>query len=236
MKILIKAVMPHRQKILTQDGEEMRLQQWANKQAASSLRDAGDKPQGEQFTQSRDMLMRDAVENPDKHGLKFMGERLPFEGQNLQESLSEPTFDNEADKEIADFHHEEELRTYGKDESEIERDARYPGGVKLPGEELPNLFDSEGKLRDGMPPEEEFNPDEEAEHMRRIMTSRQVPMRDAWSLLKNDFFNPPQVPCAKCGKPTEPMMYYGSNQMGPQDNTLCEQCEDPRYNTMMEDQ
>ena len=396
MKVLIKAVMPHRQKVLTQDGQEMRLQQWANKQAASALRDAGGDAQGEQFSQSRDMLMRDAVENPDKHGLKFMGERLPFEGQNLQESLSEPTFDNEADKEIADFHHEEELRTYGKDESEIERDARYPGGVKLPGEELPNLFDSEGKLRDGMPPEEEgflqannkvtwkdmpseertkellqqeeeFNPDKEAEHMRRIMTSRQVPMRDtwsilknlqfpadagnrrefqrmpgeehgpndkffrygedpyvpkghgenpmraerphpysqlganvmedyqlmqeepednqlltpdelafaqfiaendmqmppaaripaptlrqgmnqynppiktsrqvpmrdAWSVLKNDFFNPPEVPCAKCGKPTEPMMYYGSNQMGPQHNTLCEECED---NTMMEDQ
>jgi hypothetical protein len=47
------------------------------------------------------------------------------------------------------------------------------------------LFDSEGKLRDGMPPEEEFNPDAEAEHMRRIMTSRQVPMRDAWSILKS---------------------------------------------------
>jgi hypothetical protein len=205
LKVLIKAVMPHRQKILTQDGEEMRLQQWANKQAASSLRDAGGDAQGEQFTQSRDMLMRDAVENPEKHGLKFMGERLPFEGQNLQESLSEPTFDNEADKEIADFHHGEELRTYGKNESEIERDARYPGGVKLPGEELPNLFDSEGKLRDGMPPEEEeFNPDEEAEHMRRIMTSRQVPMRDAWSILKNDPYDwqgqEYDTHCPKCRK------------------------------------
>ena len=70
------------------------------------------------------------------------------------------------------------------------------------------MFDSEGKLRDDIPddpkvddgdpkvqrwqagksPEEEFNPDAEAEHMRRIMTSRQVPMRDAWSVLKNDFF------------------------------------------------
>ena len=132
------------------------------------------------------------------------------------------------------------------------------------------LFDEQGKLRDGMPPEEGkkrgpiytnvsydsnvgtpteeeidqmtseqqrgFDANKEAEHTRRIMTSRQVPMRDAWSILKNDFFNPPRVPCAKCGKPTEPMMYYGSNQMGPQDNTLCEECEDPRYNTLMQDQ
>ena len=89
--ILIKARnYPTDKKYSPQDGEEMRLQQWANKQAASSLRDAGGDAQGEQFSQSRDMLMRDAVENPEKHGLKFMGERLPFEGQNLQESLSDP--------------------------------------------------------------------------------------------------------------------------------------------------
>ena len=225
MKILIKAVMPHRQKILTQDGQEMRLQQWANKQAASSLRDAGDDAQGEQFSQSRDMLMRDAVENPEKHGLKFMGERLPFEGQNLQESLSEPTFDNEADKEIADFHHEEELRTHGKDESEIERDARYPGGVKLPGEELPNLFDSEGKLRDGMPPEEEFNPDAEAEHMRRIMTSRQVPMRDAWSVMKaGEYSAPNQKMCEECGVKPATHYYWGTSG--------CQECMGPNATPM----
>lgn len=197
MKVLIKAMRPHRQKVLTEDGEEMRLQQWANKAASSALRGAGGDANGEQFTQAREALMREAVANPDEHGLKFMGERMPFDGQELEESLSEPDVEGE-----------------------------------MP--QTPDLFDEQGKLRDGMPPEEEeFNPDAEAEHMRRIMTSRQVPMRDAWSILKNDFFNPPQVKCAKCGKPTEPMMYYGSNEMGPQDNTLCEQCED---NTMMEDQ
>ena len=216
MKVLIKAMRPHRQKVLTEDGEEMRLQQWANKAASSALRGAGGDANGEQFTQARDALMREAVANPNEHGLKFMGERMPFDGQELEESLSEPDVEGE-----------------------------------MP--QTPDLFDEQGKLRDGMPPEEEFNwekgeaeymrnlkppeeefnPDAEAEHMRRIMTSRQVPMRDAWSVLKNDFFNPPEVPCAKCGKPTEPMMYYGSNQMGPQHNTLCEECED---NTMMEDQ
>lgn len=168
MKVLIKAVMPHRQKILTADGEEMRLQQWANKQAASALRDAGNDTQGEQFTQSRDMLMRDAVENPDKHGLKFMGERLPFEGQNLQESLSDPMDSPEFREDMT----EDESFSLAEKLDEKNR--------------IPDLFDSEGKLRDGMPPEEEeFNPDAEAEHMRRIMNSRDVPMRDAWSILKN---------------------------------------------------
>ncbi len=155
---------PHRQKILTNDGEEVRLQQWANKKAAESLRTAGGDASGEQFTQARDMLMRDAVENPEEHGLKFMNERVPFEGQNLESSLSDPM----SAEDIADI----------TDASSAETE-RAMGGT-------PDLFDSEGKLRDGMPPEEEeFNPDDEAEHMRRIMTSRQVPMRDAWSILKN---------------------------------------------------
>lgn len=188
MKVLIKAVMPHRQKILTQDGEEMRLQQWANKQAASTLRDAGDKPQGEQFTQSRDMLMRDAVENPDKHGLKFMGERLPFEGQNLESSLSDPMDSPEFKEDMT----EDESFSLAEKLDEKDRAAS-------------NLFDSEGKLRDGMPPEEEeFNPDAEAEHMRRIMTSRQVPMRDAWSILKNNPYDwqgqEYDTHCPKCRK------------------------------------
>ena len=111
MKILIKALQPNRQKILTADGEEMRLQQWANKQAASSLRDAGGDVQGEQFTQSRDMLMRDAVENPEKHGLKFMGERLPFEGQTLQESLTEPDVEGERAAIDSEFAGEEKPET-----------------------------------------------------------------------------------------------------------------------------
>lgn len=189
LKILIKAVMPHRQKVLTQDGQEMRLQQWANKQAASSLRDAGGDAQGEQFSQSRDMLMRDAVENPEKYGLKFMGERLPFEGQNLQESLSDPMDSPEFKEDMT------EDESFSLAEKLDEKDR------------TPNLFDSEGKLRQTMPTEEEeekmrqetgepsfaskeeamaatFDPDAEAEHMRRIMTSRQVPMRDAWSILK----------------------------------------------------
>jgi|5B_taG_2_1085324.scaffolds.fasta_scaffold04788_7 hypothetical protein len=191
MKVLIKAIQPHRQKILTADGQEMRLQQWANKQAASALRDAGGDTQGEQFTQSRDMLMRDAVENPDKHGLKFMGERLPFEGQNLQESLSEPDYSGEAEADFALRQEEleqamKEGTTPNESQEDIDADKRRNAAVKLINAKRgSNLFDEQGKLRDGMPPEEEeFNPDAEAEHMRRIMTSRQVPMRDAWTVLK----------------------------------------------------
>ena len=162
MKILIKAMQPHRQKVLTADGEEIRLQRWANKKVANELRGAGGDAAGEQFTQARDKLMYDAVANPEEHGLKFMNERLPFEGQNLESSLSEPM----SASDIADI----------TDASSAETE-RAMGGT-------PDLFDSEGKLRDGMPPEEEFNPDAEAEHMKRIMTSRQVPMRDAWDILK----------------------------------------------------
>tara|TARA_Y100000114_G_scaffold155281_1_gene179070 strand:+ start:1233 stop:1793 length:561 start_codon:yes stop_codon:yes gene_type:complete len=139
MKVLIKAMRPHRQKVLTEDGQEMRLQQWANKTASAALRTAGGEASGEQFTQARDALMREAVANPDEHGLKFMGERMPFEGQTLEESLSEP-----------------------------------------------DIFDEQGNLRQTLPQEEkkEFEPDAEAEHLRRIMTSRDVAIRDAWTVLK----------------------------------------------------
>lgn len=314
MKVLIKAMRPHRQKVLTEDGEEMRLQRWANKAASSALRRAGGDATGEQFTQAREALMREAVANPDEHGLKFMGERMPFDGQELEESLSEPDVEGEQGPESGPD------EWMGDESPEHFENLREQKGVKQ-FEQLRggNLFDEQGKLRQTLPQgeekEEEFDPDAEAEHLRRIMTSRDVAMRDAWSVLKNvpscqvcqgelnsapdgegmvcqnancpavmmrqdakqppklrfpaqmfptggfknleemtqnarnnrdysrdmysksvlknDFFNPQKVPCAKCGRPTEPMMYYGSNEMGPQHNTLCEECED---NTMMEDQ
>lgn len=213
MKILIKAIKPHRQKILTSDGEEMHIQRWANKQAAQAIRGAGGDAAGEQFTQARDKLMRDAVANPEEHGLKFLNERVPFEGQNLESSLSDPM----SAEDIADI----------TDASSAETERAMDG--------TPDLFDSEGKLRDGMPPEEEegflqannkvtwrgmpseeetkellqqeqgdFKPDAEAEHLRRIMTSRQVPMRDAWSILKNDPYDwqgqEYDTHCPKCQK------------------------------------
>lgn len=161
MKVLIKAMRPHRQKVLTEDGQEMRLQQWANKTASAALRGAGGEASGEQFSQARDALMREAVANPDEHGLKFMGERMPFEGQTLEESLSEPDVEDEQAAVDQEFAPEKP--------------------------ETPDIFDEQGKLRQTLlqeEEEEEFNPDAEAEHMRRIMTSRDVPMRDAWVVLK----------------------------------------------------
>jgi len=184
MKILIKAMQPHRQRILTADGEEIRLQRWANRKANRDMGTERGKVGGaERFTQARDKLMYDAVANPEEHGIKFLNERVPFEGQNLESSLSDPM----SAEDIADI----------TDTSSAETE-RAMGGT-------PNLFDSEGKLRDGMPPEEEeFKPDAEAEHMRRIMTSRQVPMRDAWSILKNDPYDwqgqEYDTHCPKCRK------------------------------------
>lgn len=162
MKVLIKAMRPHRQKVLTEDGQEMRLQQWANKTASAALRGAGGDAGGEQFSQARDALMREAVANPDEHGLKFMGERVPFEGQTLEESLSEPDVEGEQAAVDQEFAPEKP--------------------------ETPDIFDEQGKLRQTLPQGEEekkeFEPDAEAEHLRRIMTSRDVAMRNAWTVLK----------------------------------------------------
>jgi len=217
MKILIKAMQPHRQRVLTADGEEIRLQRWANKTANREVgTDRGKVGGAERFTQARDKLMYDAVANPEEHGLKFINERVPFEGQELESSLSDPM--NASD--IADI----------TDASSAETE-RAMGGT-------PDLFDSEGKLRDGMPPEEGkkrgpiytnvsydsnvgtpteeeidqmtseqqrgFDANKEAEHMRRIMNSRQVPMRDALSLLKNEPYDwqgqEYDTHCPKCQK------------------------------------
>ena len=94
-RILIKAIKPHRQKILV-DGKEMKLQQWANRKAAGALRDMGGDVHGEQFTNSRDNLMRDAVMNPENYGIKFVDrEAVPFEGQELTPELSEPDIEGE---------------------------------------------------------------------------------------------------------------------------------------------
>ena len=158
-KILIKMPMkPHRQKVLTPDGQEVRLQQFANRMAADALRGAGGDASGDQFTSARDKLMRDIVANPEAHNIKFMGERVPFEGQTLGESLSMPDVAGE----------------------QTAIDSEFSGsGTKDDPFVTDNRDEEEPKK------EKEFNPDEEAEHMRRIMTSRNVIMRDAWSVLKD---------------------------------------------------
>ena len=183
MKVLIKAMRPHRQKVLTEDGEELRLQQWANKTASAALRGAGGEASGEQFTQARDALMREAVANPQEHGLKFMGERVPFEGQTLEESLSEP--DVEGEQAMIDNQFNQDPMDDPDFKEDMTEDESFELAEKL-DRKMPNIFDEQGKLRQTLPQEEEeFNPDAEAEHLRRIMTSRDVAMRDAWSVLKS---------------------------------------------------
>tara|TARA_R100000773_G_scaffold21440_2_gene19034 strand:+ start:15503 stop:16054 length:552 start_codon:yes stop_codon:yes gene_type:complete len=171
-KILIKMPMkPHRQKVLTPDGQEVRLQQFANRMAADALRGAGGDASGDQFTSARDKLMRDMVANPEAHNIKFMGERVPFEGQTLGESLSMPDVAGEQ----AAIDNQFEGIT-GKDVEEM-----------LAEEDADKEFKTGERGSDNSVQRDRtdtFNPDREAEHMRRIMTSRNVIMRDAWSVLK----------------------------------------------------
>ena len=184
-KILIKAIRPHRQKVLTQEGEEKRLQQWANQLAAEQLRGAGGDASGEQFTQARDALMRDAVMNPEKYGLKFMAERVPFEGQELTSDLTEADPEGEAAAIDSQFAPEEEEK---------------PPRVSYPNQTTQDksdyhtkLFDEQGNLRTTLKPDEE----EAAENSKRqhipmdqdhpdyFKSSRRIAFSDAWSLLKS---------------------------------------------------
>jgi hypothetical protein len=173
-RILIKMPMkPHRQKVLTPDGQELRLQQFANRMAANELRGAGGDASGDQFTSSRDKLMRDMVANPESHNIKFMGERVPFEGQNLEESLSMPDVAGEQAAIDSQFE-----GITGKDVEEMLAEQEFDEDLKKP-------FGSDNSVQRDRT--DTFNPDKEAEHMRRIMTSRNVIMRDAWSVLKQSW-------------------------------------------------
>ena len=194
-RILIKAIKPHRQKILV-DGKEMKLQQWANRKAAATLRDMGGDVQGEQFTNSRDNLMRDAVMNHENYGIKFVDrEPIPFEGQELTPKLSTP--DIEAERAEIDEEFAPDDKAENKPEFDDDFDA---GSVSIDEERLADwkarqgdiedevdrgedLFDEGGKLREGLPEDDDEDPEEE--HLRRIMTSHNTAFRDAWSILKS---------------------------------------------------
>ena len=200
-KILIKAIRPHRQKVLTAQGEEKRLQQWANQLAAQQLRGAGQGASGEQFEQARDALMREAVMSPEKHGLKFLNERVPFEGQRLSEELSEADpevemaaidsqFAGEAEADFALRHEElEQAMKEGTIPNETQTD------IDADKEFHSKLFDEQGNLRSTLKPDEEEEAENtkterqhvpmDADHPDYFKTSRQVAFRDAWSLLKS---------------------------------------------------
>ena len=186
-KILIKAIRPHRQKVLTAQGEEKRLQQWANQKAAEQLRGAGQGASGEQFEQAREALMREAVMSPDKHGLKFMRERVPFEGQRLSEELSEA--DPEGEMAAIDSQ-------FAPEEEEKPPRVSYPNQTTQDKSDYHSkLFDEGGNLRSTLKPDEEEEAENtkterqhvpmDADHPDYFKTSRQTAFRDAWSLLKS---------------------------------------------------
>jgi len=181
-RILIKAVKPHRQKILTEGGEEMRLQQWANRKAAGALRGAGGDTSGEQFTQSRDKLMREALMNPEEHGIKFVG-GAPVMFDDMQQPEAEEPMDDPA--------FDEEM---GEDKS-FELAEKHGGEPAMPDK---SLFDEQGNLATSMPgaetpkPEDDDDDDEPSfldfykKSFQKAVRSRVVSFKDAWSVLKNE--------------------------------------------------
>ena len=193
-KILIKAVRPNRQKVLTEDGNEVKLQQWANKKAAETLRGAGGDASGEQFNHAREALMRQAVENPEEFGLKFMGERVPFEGQRLEEELSEPDPEGEMAGIDSEFAPENNDIEDIVDASTADTERAMSGQPKTP-----DVFDAEGKLRQGLKPEEEDEAEAEErpkrqntpmeqshpDYWKSEFVARKAGFKDAWGLLKS---------------------------------------------------
>ena len=223
-KILIKAIRPHRQKVLTAQGEEMKLQRWANKLAAEQLRGAGGDASGEQHRIARDALMREAVMSPEKYGLKFMAERVPFEGQELTSDLTEADPEGEAAAIDSQFAPEEEK----------------PPRVSYPNQTTQDksdyhskLFDEQGNLRTTLKPDEEEAAENskrqhvpmDADHPDYFKSSRRIAFSDAWSLLKDYGRLTPQeieilrekrvndlnISCKGCGKQLGRMdMEYGA--------------------------
>lgn len=203
VKVLVKAMKPHRQRIFA-DGKEMKLQQFANRKVAEQMRAAGQDPTGEGFQSARDTMMRDAVANPEKHSIKFMGERVPFEGQTLGSSLSEPDVAGEQAAIDSQFGDDEPLDFTNKIRDTRSADSYKTGDTMTPQDKLmseimdetgnlkpDNKFMDDGEDEDDMPPpeEEDDRPKSEDELLERIMAQKAVShirgFRDAWSVLKS---------------------------------------------------
>jgi len=206
VKVLVKAMKPHRQRIFA-DGKEMKLQQFANRKVAEQMRAAGQDPTGEGFQSARDTMMRDAVANPEKHSIKFMGERVPFEGQTLGSSLSEPDVAGEQAAIDAEFGNSPEeqqvfdhmMNLKPEEQEVLQRNRGESPQDKLMSEIMDetgnlkpdNKFMDDGEDEDDMPPpeEEDDRPKSEDELLEIIMAQKAVShirgFRDAWSVLKS---------------------------------------------------
>ncbi len=82
---VLKAMKPHRQKVLPAGADKhLKLQSWANKQAFA------EKLLGDEATARRDALMREAVADPEKHGLRFVdGGPIPFDDEITDEDTAQ---------------------------------------------------------------------------------------------------------------------------------------------------
>lgn len=202
MKVFVKAIAPHRQKVLQGD-KEMRLQQLANRMMADQMRQAGQSPTGDMFTQGRDKLMRDMVMNPEAHNIKFLGERVPFEGQTLGSSLSEPDVAGEQaaiDSQFSEPMDDPDFKENMTEEESFalaEKHGGQPPTPKTAREKfMAEVFDDKGNLK---PPsqfmdkeedeeEEDDRPQSEDDLLDR-MTRKAVhhisSFRDAWAIMKN---------------------------------------------------
>lgn len=215
-KVFVKAIAPHRQKVLQGD-KEFRLQQLANRMMADQMRQGGQSPTGDMFTQGRDKLMRDMVMNPEAHNIKFMGERVPFEGQTLGSSLSEPDVAGEQAAIDADFGDSPEeqkvfdhLMSLKPEEQEVlQRNRDTTAQDKLMSE----IMDEKGNLKpdtrfmDDEDEEEDDRPQSEDDLMDR-MARKAVhhisSFRDAWMVMKNDPYDwqgqEYDTHCPRCNK------------------------------------
>lgn len=212
-KVFVKAVAPHRQKVLQGD-KEMRLQQLANRMMADQMRQGGQSPTGDMFTQGRDKLMRDMVMNPEAHNIKFMGERVPFEGQTLGSSLSEPDVAGEQAAIDDEFRDGETLESNNMMRDTRSADSYKTGDTMTPQDKLMSeIMDEKGNLK----PESQFMDDEDEEEDDRPQSEEDLmdrmarkavhhisSFRDAWMVIKN------QGPYDKEGRYLEHM-----------DTTLC---------------
>ncbi len=199
-RVFVKAIAPHRQKVLQGD-KEMRLQQLANRMMADQMRQGGQSPTGDMFTQGRDKLMRDMVMNPEAHNIKFMGERVPFEGQTLGSSLSVPDVAGEQAAIDANFGNSPEeqqvfdhLMSLRPEEQEVLQRNRDTSPKTAQDKLLSEILDEKGNLK----PDNQFMDREEDEEeddrpqseddlmdrMARKAVHHISSFRDAWSVLK----------------------------------------------------
>jgi|TARA_R100000149_G_scaffold66438_1_gene45388 hypothetical protein len=211
--VFVKAIAPHRQKVLQGD-KEMRLQQLANRMMADQMRQSGQSPTGDMFTQGRDKLMRDMVMNPEAHNIKFMGERVPFEGQTLGSSLSVPDVAGEQEAIDSQFSDDETLDFTNEMRDTRSAESYKTGDTTAREKFISEVFDDKGNLKPAsqfMDREEDEKEDDSPQseddlmdRMARKAVNHISSFRNAWMVIKNDPYDmygrEYDTHCPRCGK------------------------------------